>query len=66
MIAYLNLGIWEILFLLFPFLGVGGYMLPTIVGLLRNKKSLPMLLINIFFGWTIIGWIYAFYLALKK
>lgn len=41
-----------------------GYMLPTSVAGLRNDPDLPIVfLINFMFGWTIIGWIFALWLA---
>jgi hypothetical protein len=37
---------------------VGGYLLPSIVAAIRNAPSfLGILLLNIFVGWTFIGWI---------
>lgn len=42
-----------------------GNFLPTILG--RKKPNiLTIFLINLFLGWTIIGWFYALYLAVKK
>jgi RsiW-degrading membrane proteinase PrsW (M82 family) len=36
------------------------YFLPTIIALLRKKQNpLVVVLINIFLGWTFIGWIVA-------
>ncbi|HEV2117065.1 MAG TPA: superinfection immunity protein [Terriglobales bacterium] len=54
-------------FLLFPFLfgpffGFGFliYFLPTIVALVRHKRNtLSILLLNLFLGWTLVGWIIA-------
>lgn len=43
------------------------YLLPSIIILIRkaeNKKS--VILINIFFGWTFIGWLYALVKAFNK
>lgn len=40
------------------------YLLPSIIG--WNKKKLPMImLINIFLGWTIIGWGIALFIAIE-
>jgi len=61
-----NLGMWEILMLLFPVWGIGGYMLPTIVGMVRKTNKTSSILINVFLGWTIIGWFFSFYLVLKN
>ncbi|TGM60090.1 superinfection immunity protein [Leptospira meyeri] len=61
-----NLGTWEILFLLSPIWLIGGYMLPTIISLIKKKQSNKLVLINLLLGWTIIGWFYALVLALKK
>ena len=44
----------------FPFgiLGLALYFLPTIIAAVRRHKSLlGILLVNIFLGWTFIGWI---------
>ncbi len=45
-----------------PFFGVGFviYFLPTIVALVRHKRNVvSILLLNLFLGWTLIGWIVA-------
>ncbi|HKC71518.1 MAG TPA: superinfection immunity protein [Terriglobales bacterium] len=49
-------------FLFGPFFGVGFviYFLPTIVALVRHKRNVvSILLLNLFLGWTLIGWIVA-------
>jgi T4 superinfection immunity protein len=49
-------------FLFGPFFGFGFviYFLPTIVALVRHKRNtLPVFLLNLFLGWTLIGWIIA-------
>jgi uncharacterized membrane protein YccC len=44
--------------------GVLVYFLPTLIGF--NKKNLrEVLLLNIFFGWTVIGWIWALVWAIS-
>ncbi|WP_188814944.1 superinfection immunity protein [Hymenobacter cavernae] len=43
---------------------LGGYLLPTIYGHHQQNHRL-ILLINVFLGWTIIGWLYALHLALR-
>jgi hypothetical protein len=42
-----------------------GNFLPTILGRKRPNVFI-IFLINLFLGWTIIGWFYALYLATKK
>lgn len=40
--------------------GLGVYFLPTIVAALRHKRNmLGIVLLNVFAGWTVIGWIIA-------
>lgn len=39
------------------------YFLPTIIAILNKKPAGGILLLNTFFGWTIIGWVMAFILA---
>ena len=49
-------------FLGFPFaiLGLGVYFLPTIIGAVRHAKGIVgIILVNIFAGWTGVGWIIA-------
>jgi len=44
----------------FPFflIGLGIYFLPTIIGAFRHVRSLiGIVLVNIFLGWTFLGWI---------
>lgn len=45
------------------FLGVVGlalYFVPSIVAKVRRHKNVvPIELVNIFFGWTVIGWVVA-------
>ncbi len=46
-------------------LAIFGYFLPTILAVLRNKKNtLPIFLLNLFFGMTLIGWVGALIWAL--
>lgn len=41
------------------------YFLPTIIGLASHKSSsLGIFLMNLFLGWTVVGWIVAFTWAL--
>jgi hypothetical protein len=47
-------------FIWFPFflISLGIYFLPTIIGVLRHVKNLiGIVLVNIFLGWTFLGWI---------
>ncbi len=56
-------------FFLFPFFGFGFvlYFLPTIVALLREKHDkLSIFLLNLFLGWSLIGWIVALVWAFKN
>ena len=55
-----RLGIWEIgiLFLLLP--ALAAYFVPTIIAVARRaRNSLAIVLINIFAGWTFLGWVAA-------
>ena len=52
----------------FHFLGLGFlfYFLPTIVGVARSKRDLlSIVLLNLFLGWTLIGWVVALVWALR-
>ncbi len=52
----------------FPFFGFGFvlYFLPSIVALIRSKRdTLGIFLLNLFLGWTFIGWIVALVWAVK-
>jgi hypothetical protein len=52
---------------LFGLIGLVLYFIPSIVAIRkRSYLIVPILFINFFFGWTIIGWIVAFVLALKQ
>jgi len=51
-----------------PFLGVGLglYFLPSIIALARNKRDIvAIVLLNLFLGWTAVGWIVALVWAVK-
>ena len=46
----------------FPFFGIGFvmYFLPTIIALVKSKRdAVAILLLNLFLGWSVIGWIIA-------
>jgi hypothetical protein len=40
------------------------YFIPTIITLKRNLKSLNIILLNIFFGWTLIYWVVSLTLSI--
>ncbi|HEY97255.1 MAG TPA: superinfection immunity protein [Dehalococcoidia bacterium] len=51
----------------FPFgiIGLAIYILPTIIAAVRRHKSIvAILLVNIFLGWTFIGWVLSLIWAL--
>lgn len=53
----------------FPFFGFGFvmYFLPSIVALARSKRDLYLIfLLNLFLGWSIIGWVIALIWALRQ
>jgi len=53
----------------FPFFGLGFvmYFLPSIIALARNKRDiLAIFLLNLFLGWSVIGWIVALVWAVKQ
>jgi hypothetical protein len=56
-------------FFFFPFLGLPFllYFLPSIIALARGKRDLlAIFLLNLFLGWSIIGWIVALVWAAKS
>lgn len=56
-------------FLFFPFVGLPilMYFLPSIIALARHKRDLlSIFLLNLFLGWSIIGWIVALVWAAKN
>jgi hypothetical protein len=58
------------LLLFFPgFFGLGFvmYFLPTIIALIKSKRdAVAILLLNVFLGWSVIGWIIALVWAAKN
>jgi hypothetical protein len=57
----------------FPFLGFGFgipfllYFLPSLIALIRGKRdTLAIFLLNLFLGWSVIGWIVALVWAAKN
>lgn len=58
----------HILGMIFPFFGFGlvMYFLPLLIALARSKRDLLTIgLLNLFLGWTLIGWVVALVWALK-
>lgn len=58
----------HILAVFFPIFGFGFvlYFLPSIIALARSKRdTVSILLLNLFLGWTAIGWVIALVWALK-
>lgn len=52
-----------------PFFGFGFvmYFLPTIIAFARSKRdAAAILLLNLFLGWSVIGWIVAMVWAVKN
>ena len=59
-------GVWP-LAILFFILFFGVYLLPTEVVFLRNgRNKLNIVTLNIFLGWTIIGWVIALAFAARS
>jgi len=56
-------------FLFFPIFGFGFvfYFLPSIIAVARSKRDLgAIFVLNLFLGWTAIGWVIALVWALKQ
>ena len=56
-------------FFFFPFVGLPFlmYFLPSIIALARSKRDLlSIFLLNLFLGWSVIGWIVALVWAAKN
>ncbi|HEY7352110.1 MAG TPA: superinfection immunity protein, partial [Terriglobales bacterium] len=56
-------------FFFFPIFGFGFvlYFLPAIIAFARSKRdAVSILVLNIFLGWTMIGWVVALVWALKQ
>lgn len=48
-------------------LGVSVYLLPSIIGFMRKKdNAVPILLLNLFLGWSLIGWVVSLVWATSK
>jgi len=55
-------------FFFFPFFGFGTvmYFLPSIIALAKGKRDLlAIFLLNLFLGWSVIGWVVALVWAVK-
>jgi hypothetical protein len=53
----------------FPFFGFGTlmYFLPSLIALARSKRDiLAIFLLNLFLGWSVIGWVIALVWAVKQ
>ncbi len=56
--------ILTIIIVLLCIVAVGSYMFPTILGYLLNSENKKfIILINIFLGWSVIGWCIAIFLC---
>jgi RsiW-degrading membrane proteinase PrsW (M82 family) len=51
---------WLIFLVILAALGFVVYFLPSIIAELRkHPQGMPILVVNLFFGWTLIGWVVA-------
>lgn len=56
-----------LIFLILSFLGLGVYLAPLVVGILRQVPDLAALaVVNVLLGWTFVGWVLALALALRS
>ena len=56
-----------VIILLIIIVGIWIYLLPTIIAYTRKRDAkATVLIINLFFGWSVIGWAIALYIALVK
>lgn len=53
------------LIFLFVLVFIAMYFLPTIVAVRRGRQVGPVAVINVFFGWSLIGWVVAISMALS-
>jgi len=56
-------GPFALLFLVFL---VSGYFTPSIVAAARGRSSFGMFLLNLFLGWTFVGWLLGIYVATRE
>tara|TARA_R110000772_G_scaffold208623_1_gene319207 strand:- start:786 stop:1109 length:324 start_codon:yes stop_codon:yes gene_type:complete len=62
-----GVSIFQILMLIGVLILVYIHFLPTIIALKKNHKNkVPIILINIFLGWSLVGWVVALVWATKK
>ena len=55
-----RIGPWEIALMLLMLPSLAVYFVPTIVAIVRHARNvLGIVLLNIFGGWTLVGWIIA-------
>lgn len=54
---------FSLLLVTFMLIVIGLYFAPFILALYRNQNILAVFLINLFTGWTLLGWIFAIMLA---
>jgi len=55
-----GIGPWEIALMLLILPSLAVYFVPTIVAIVRHARNvLGIVLLNIFGGWTLVGWIIA-------
>lgn len=58
MVGFLGLGFFELALIVAVSSAV--YFLPTFIAVKRNHSNrTPIMLTNIFFGWTVVGWVVA-------
>ena len=54
------------LFLVFVGLLVAVYFAPTIIAVRRRlPNTAPLIVVNVFLGWTVLGWVVAFAFAVR-
>lgn len=46
--------------------GIPLYLLPTIIALMRRNRIAETLVINLFLGWTLVGWVFAMVMAVSS
>jgi hypothetical protein len=55
------------LVLLFFALVVALYFVPTIIAMVRRVPNAgPLIVVNVFLGWTVLGWVLAFAVAVRE
>ena len=61
-----SIGLPELIAIVFLGCGLALYFLPTVVAALRRKKNIaPILIVNLFLGWSVIGWVVSLVWALS-